>query len=317
MPTIPIQPQVPPKINTGQNAFNAYLQRGYTFGKNDSGNFQNFHYKGVQADVFALVDTFIVEGWSYTVTPFLGGGMAELEAHAGWASSQPGYPSGSGAEVPENIWELDSQDTQKNLLEADFPNGPSLVLTAKESRDALAKILQNPNYVWVPPGTGAGTCTDIAGTGVTYYFDSATSQNTPGNPGYSATNYHLLASDYAACYSLYLLSKSGMEVFPIEASVISHTQLVSNQYAVQASFLNVGRIISSASMYSMEGVPNSLLYAVPTIPTPSQFIETAGDLQYGWRKVRPKVTRLAYFKWRIAQSYQFGLWATKAYGNVL
>ena len=60
-----------------------------------------------------------------------------------------------------------------------------------------------------------------------------------------------------------------------------------------------------------------LLFNIPATPTPTQYIETAGDLRYAWRKPRPRVTRQSANKWQIVQSYQFGLWAVKIYGDVL
>lgn len=129
--------------------------------------------------------------------------------------------------------------------------------------------------------------------------------------------YTLYAADYDAAHSLYLLLKKGVSNFPVEASVIRHTSLVSNLYTVKASATNINRIIAGTSLTSLEGVPSELLFDVPTSPTPSQFIETVGDLQYGWKKHRPNVTRLARFKWRIVLNYQFGLWPVKLFGGVL
>ena len=46
-----------------------------------------------------------------------------------------------GTETPENIWELDPEDAQKGLLEADFPFG-SVNLNStgsQKTRNALAK----------------------------------------------------------------------------------------------------------------------------------------------------------------------------------
>ena len=209
-------------------------------------------------------------------------------------------------EEPENIWEMEPSDTEKELLGVNFPNG-SINLSSKDSREAVAKILTDDSAKWYPPYISGGG--NVTANGIYYIFDS--------NAPESDNSIVLPEIDYAPAYSLYLLMKAGMTSFPVEASVIKHTQLVSNQYAVKASFINVNRLLSSSSLYSVEGAPSALLFDVPVNPAPSQFIEDPGDLQYAWRKVRPSVTRLAQFKWRIVQNYQFGLWAVNPWGSVI
>lgn len=179
-------------------------------------------------------------------------------------------------EEPENIWELDAAETEKALTEADFPFS-SLLAISKANKDRIQDALRKPE--------------DFINT----------------SPAFSG-------ADAASANTLYLLMKEGVQSFPVESTVLRHTQIVSNRYTVQASYLNCNRIISTASMSSLEGVPGDLLFVLPPEPTPTQFIETPGDLQYGWRKQRPSVTRLSKFKWRISQAWQFNLWALKIYG---
>jgi hypothetical protein len=164
-------------------------------------------------------------------------------------------------------------------LEADFPFG-SLAAVSKVNKDKITDALNRP--------------TDFAST----------------NPTFSG-------ADATSALSLYLLLKSGVKSFPVEATIIRRSRLVSNSYTVQASQTNCNRIISTASMSSIEGVPGDILFSVPTPPTVVQLVETAGDLKYGWRKVRPNVTRSAYSKWRIVQTWQFGLWPVRLFGAVL
>jgi len=265
---------LPPKINVGPDGPSAWLQAGLKYGVNDSGPFQSFSYRGTRAEVEALAPQFNVTGWTWTVTRETHG-MATIEAQAGFNGGQ-GY---TGEEV-ENIWELDPNEVEKNLLESDFAAAISgqIGYISLENRATIKAALARPgDFITSSPAfTGA----------------------TVGN-----------------AYSLYLLMKNDVQSYPVEASVIRHTQVVSNRYTVKASFLNCNRIISTASMSSVEAVPGDLLYSLPGEPTATQYIETVGDLVYGWRKVRPAVTRLSRFKWRITQNYQFGLWAVRLYGN--
>lgn len=295
------------KINMGGLTGYPWLQKGYSYGRNDSGPFQTLITEGLNADVDADAVNFLYAGWTYTVER-KGSGISRMEAHAGWNPGAGGTTYST--EVLENIWELDPQETDKALLEADFPNGASLALTSNKTREALSKIINDEAGRWNPPIPGVQPGA-FAGTSIVWLFD--------GGMGVADSSdvIHLPTADYAPAHSLYLLMRAGVSAFPVEASIIKHSQLVSNLYAVQASFSNVGRIISSSSMYSIEGTPTSLLFGVPSTPSPSQFIEAAGDLQYGWRKSRPAVTRLALFKWRIVQNWQLGLFPTKIFGIVI
>lgn len=297
----------PPKINIGALTGLPWLQEGYAYGRNDSGPFQTWIEEGLDADIDTNAANFLNSGWTYTVTRKKNG-MSHMEAHAGWTGG-----SSYTSEVLENIWELDPMYVDKSILEADFPNGSAVTLGSKKTRAALGVIMANDTGVWSPNIPGTTGTANYGGNNfpLTYLFDD-------GVGGADTTSViHLLVADYAPAYSLYLLMKAGVSAFPVEASAIRHTQLLSNLYTVQAGYSNVGRIISTSSMTSVEGVPTGLLYAVPFTPTPTQFIETSGDLQYGWKKMRPSVTRLALFKWRVVQNWQLGLWPIKLFGTVL
>lgn len=324
-------------INSGLVSDYAFLQRGYTYGVNDSGPWQRFERRGLNSDIETWAGILFNAGWTYTVTretvdSGTDQGISRIEAKAGWA-----FPFLYGSETPENIWELDPQDEQKGLLEADFPFG-SVNLTSKLTREKLALIVASTNVTWYPASSSInsliyGVIRSDAGD---FIFDDGTSgvgvvfvNALSSAPTYGQIIFepysgnqlepvsHLPSADYDSAYSLYLMMKAGVEAFPMEASVIRHSQVTSNLYAVQASYNNMNRIISSASMYSIEGTPSALLFAVPNTPSPGQFIETAGDLQYGWRKVRPAVSRLSRMKWRVTQNYQLGLWPVKTFGGVL
>jgi len=323
---------IPPKFNTNVLSSDfSWLQKGYSYGYNDSGPWQKFKRSGLYTSCLSWYNTLLNAGWTVTMTmdsvdnrTYLG--KATVEASCGWA-----FPQIYGTETPENIWELDPQDEQKDLLNADFPNG-TINATSKDTRTAVSKLAEYDGSKWYLPGASDnGSAYGLALTSDTAYVfdDGALNVNVPTAWNDVAGEYeideaaikykfvHLPSADYSVAFSLYLMLKAGIESFPIEASTIRHTMLTSNQWVAMASFNNQGRIISSPSMYSVEGVPSTLLFSVPVLPSPLQFIETPGDLQYGWRKIRPHVSRLSRMKWRITQNYQFGLWPVKAFGMVL
>ena len=323
------------KINSGNgngyvNGITDYswIQKGYSYGVNDSGPWQRFKRSGLNSSVEQWYNVLFNAGWIVTVTrekvnSQTDQGISTIEANCGWP-----FPYLYGTETPENIWEIDPEDVQKNLLEADFQFG-SVNLTSKLSRTAAANIVEDTGAVWIPPGTYGNTYGLVYGTSNIWNFDNgamttadlntviAAYVSATGSTGGSYKYVSLPSADYPSVFSLVLLMKAGNEVFPMEASVIRHSMLTSNLYAVKASYNNMGRLISTPSMYSLEGVPTSLLFDVPSYPSASQFIETAGDLQYAWRKVRPAISRLSRMKWRVTQNYQFGLWPVKTFGNTL
>jgi len=322
----------PPRINTNFYTYDlSWMQQGYTYGVNDTGPWQKFKRRGLNSSIESWYTTLYNAGWIVQVTRekvnnVTDQGISEIEASCGWP-----FPYLYGTETPENAWELDPQDEQKGLLDADFPNG-SINVTSNLTRVAVAKLLEDTSATFYPAGSAYNSSTyNIAQTSDTsYVFDDGAMPLALGDPivvenaGIYSLQYpgqnpkfniiHLPAVDAAPAYSLYLLMKAGVENFPVENSKIQHTMVTSNQYAVKASFINQGRLISTASMYSVEGTPLNLLFNVPSMPLPTQFIEVAGDLQYAWRKIRPQVARLSRLKWRIVQTYQFGLWAVKPYG---
>jgi hypothetical protein len=299
---------LPPIILTGSRQGLPWFQKGYTYGKNDSGPYQTWIEEGRDADIDTNAAIFEAQGWTIEVVR-LTHKLSRLTAHAGWKGGAT-----YAGEVLENNLELEPEHTDKGILEADFPFGSVNLNTtgavgSQKTREALAKMANDENVIWVPPAADPGKAT--LSTGLAFKFDD-------GSGGADTATYiGLPSSDYGSAFSLYKLMKAGVSQFPMDAPTIRRSYLVSNLYSTLASYSNVRRIISTGSMASIEGVSGSALFSVPTQPTPGQFIETSGDLQYGWMKLRPAVTKLAQFKWRIGQNYQFGLWPVKLYGSVL
>jgi hypothetical protein len=83
---------------------------------------------------------------------------------------------------------------------------------------------------------------------------------------------------------------------------------------VPASLTNVKRIITSANLVALEGIPNDVLFTIPFetfIPGPSK-----GDQYraYGWLKKVPTIRAGARRKSSIEQEWVYGLYSTLLYG---
>jgi len=275
---------VPARINVGPSGKQAFPQPA-SWGRGESGYFWNYIYKGTKAEVDALIPT-LSNLVSFEKTDLLGG-LAELKVRT---SAPVGGTGGSSGSPIEDIWEYEGNDAEKDLLTADYPNTGTLAQLSKSDKELLKNILDDPGAI---------------GHADTQLFSNAD------------TGHYYVPTNFDLTYSYYLLMKAGVSSFPVRSPVIRHTQIVSNAYTIQASFTNMGRIISTASLGALESVPSTLLFAIPPEPTVSQFIETAGDLKYGWRKADPVVRRQTLTKWQVAQAWQFGLWAVKIHGTVL
>ncbi len=256
------------------------------YGRDESGFYSVEVYKGTVAEVKARAAGYDAAGAQYEVED-MNGGQAQLSVRTGWANSNQ-----LGQEIPVDVWELDPQEVEKDLLDADFPHSEVFdePIPAAD-RTFLTKAIESPD------------------ASVEFLGQSDT------HPQIDGEIITITRPDLV--YPMYRLMRSGVRSFPVEASVIRHSQLVSNRYTVKASFTNCGRIFSNATFISSEGVPSDLLFDVPASPTVIQFIEEAGDLAYGWRKLRPSIQRLALQRWQITNNYQFGLWTVKTYGPVL
>lgn len=205
----------------------------------------------------------------------LNGGRARLEFRVSYDLTS--QVAGT-AESPENLWELLTKTADKDVVQADFP-------FALTSAFGVGPISQANRIIIEQNLSNIGPSPTFVSDG------TQTSADT-----------------------LWQLICAGVRSFPVDAPVIRHTQMVSNIYAVKVSYFNVRRIMSAATFVSLEQVPNDLLFAVPPDLTSSQFVKFPGDLIYGWLKLRPEVTRMAYLKWRITQEYEYGLYPASLSG---
>jgi hypothetical protein len=125
------------------------------------------------------------------------------------------------------------------------------------------------------------------------------------------------AQNPVGCYTLYNLMIRGQTSFAMFAPVLRQTQTVTAQYAIAASQLNVGKLISSSSLPTIENLPDDLLFNLPEDTVTDQYIQIPGDLLFGWFKKFPTVRQVARLKWQILQEWQYGLWPVVVYGQPL
>jgi hypothetical protein len=254
-------------------------QQPTRYGKNESGFYSVVQFEGTAKEIKIRAAAYDAIGAQYEVEEMFGG-LCRLNVFLSWASAGQ-----VASETPVSVWELEPNEVEKDLLDADFPFASTFSggvgNVSKQNRMAVKTALDTvPEDDSLPPAMFSDGTEDSA-------------------------------------LSLYYLMRAGVRAYAVDAMVIRHTQVVSNRYSNKVAMTNVGRILSSATLVSVEGVPSDLLFDVPGEPSVTQFIETAGDLAYGWKKLRPQITESAYQKKQVVRRWQFGLWALKIHGAVL
>jgi hypothetical protein len=120
----------------------------------------------------------------------------------------------------------------------------------------------------------------------------------------------LIDFDDPAADALLALMIKGVRSFRVFAPTLRVSKLVSNTYAVQASQTNVGRIISAATLAAQESVPTRLF----TLPSN---VSAKTGFNYGFYKNFPNIQQATAGRWQVSQEWDWGLWATAIFGDVL
>jgi len=128
------------------------------------------------------------------------------------------------------------------------------------------------------------------------------------DPGPDTTPARTPGSDYDRLFDQI---QAGLRSVEIVAPVLRHTQTVSANWTVKAALTNVGRLLSTATLESSEGVPVDVLFELPSGTT------TRPDMAYAWKKEFPTVRVSANNKRQIEQEFKYGLWSTLLYQAVL
>lgn len=254
------------------------------WGRTEQGQFYEWTYEGTKNEIAAQAALLDSQGFLYEVEETWG--KARLTARLPYNPNA----GGGGTEAPVDLWEFISGREQKDLLEADVPTGITATLSQKNI-ELLRKVIQDP-----PSGTASGNynpTTNPEGSVVAACF-------TDGNPTNALTIYNLM--------------KAGVRSAIVQTPTLRHTQTVSNNWAIPAANTNVGRVISTASIVSLEGVPSGLLFNLPNaVPASFQTI----SVDYGWLKHGPNVQQIAGRKWQLTQEWEYGLWPLAIVNTIL
>jgi len=205
-------------------------------------------------------------------------------------------------EPPISLWEISSQKVEKDLLESALSFGTIGAISAPDAILIQTALQQQQQGIPIK-STWFNSPTDTTGAALTYQDANHTPYAAAANP--------------AGCYSVFLLMLHGVRSYPVKAPVLKHTLTTNSAYPIKASLANTQQILSTATLILNESIPNNLLFNLPSDATPAFFVETAGDLQYGWFKAFPTVRQIAQLKWNIEQEWQYGLWPIKLYGAPL
>lgn len=238
-----------------------------TWGRNESGNYSLWSFEGSKREVFALAASYAqIQGLMYEVKESFG--KYRLDVRFPW-NMQGIDPR---TDLIEN-WELFANTVEADILSTVIPSGVLDGATAQQ----IAKIRFLIN---TPPDPADPTNYPVQSD---FVLDS-------GGDGLNA-------------YVVWTRMKKGVLNFPVEAPVLRHTATTSLQFAIPASLINVRKLLSTQSLYTLEGAPAAYLFNLPVDPPPVDPL-----LIYGWRKVFPTIQQVALMKWQIVQEFHYGLW---------
>ena len=191
------------------------------------------------------------------------------------------YNPDTANEQAVDLWEYVGSKAQKDLLASSVQTGITGTLSQKNI-ELIRQCLSN----------------DFANTADTKTLTQA--DFTDGSPANALTLYNLM--------------KAGVTDSIVRAPNLRHTQTVSFIYPITLAKLNVGRIISTATLLTLENTPTWATAGLPTDVPPS-FVTIA--TAFGWYKNDPTIQQIAGQKYQIVQEYEYGLWATAIWGAPL
>ncbi len=205
------------------------------------------------------------------------GGVWETEesftgAHTILNARIPADPNGQDDTV--NTWEFFAQTAEKDLLESDNAEVNAL---SEQNLAAIRGFLQTPP---TPDEVFAG-------------LDFGTD------------------GDATTAEEVYNLMVFGVKSIRVNVPTLRHTATASGANTIIAVLENIGRIFSTSGLFRYEGIPNSVLFALP------QDSSSKAGFAYGWYKKHPTVRAAARQKVQVEREWEYGLWPTLIYGSVL
>jgi hypothetical protein len=246
------------------------------YGRNEVGQFATVPYEDVDPNkINNLAAQFDRLGYRYRVIHSFG--KHRLEVYLS-------YNPETKDEQPVDLWEYTSLTAQKSLLAANVVSGITQLLIAEN-----VKIIKDALNGTMPNG-----------------FVSS-----PGHTDLQPSDFTGNINQQNAAWDVYTLMHNDFETVEVGAPTIRHTQTVSFIYPITLSKENVGRVITTPTLISMENPPDWAVNGLPDDPAP-----TIGGivLAYGWMKKPPAIQQIAGQKVQLVQEFQYGLWPLIIYG---
>lgn len=110
--------------------------------------------------------------------------------------------------------------------------------------------------------------------------------------------------------TLYNLLLNDVESIQQFTPVVRRTRITASSYTVKASDTNMGKILTTAQMTSLEGCPDTVLFALPETPDGTS---RPVAVRVGWLKKPARVQQQGDGKWQIVQEYDWDNWAALLY----
>lgn len=252
------------------------------YGFNESGRFAVVPYEDVDKNKINQLALQCEQlGLSYRVTHSFGKSRIEV---------QFSYNPDAGFDTPIDLWEYSGRSVPKDILQAVTNTGITGTLSALNIEVIRLAMAENWGLISNAPKDSIGVPTLNTGC------------FTDGNPNNALTIYNLM--------------KSGMTDYPVRAPVIKHTQIVSAVYPVTLPQLNVGKIISTSTLQSLElTLPQWAISGLPSIAPPA--FSDGKQFVFAWYKNEPTIQQTALKKITVVQEYEYGLWPIAVLGAAL
>ena len=110
---------------------------------------------------------------------------------------------------------------------------------------------------------------------------------------------------------VYNLMLSGAKSIRVSSPVVRRTRITASSYTVKASDTNMGKILSTAQMTSLENAPTTVLF---NLPSTGSSVGAAGVARRsGWYKKPAKVNQQGDGQWQITQEYEYDIWSSDLY----
>lgn len=257
------------------------FQQPSSYGRNESGQFSTVIFEDVDAGkINLLAAAYDAAGVNYAVDHSFGKSKLTVQLSYNYNQAQ---------EAPVDLWEYSGRSTPKDLLQAATNTG-------------ITGTLSILNIEVIRKAT-ANDFTDIKNAST----DSAGIKSlngacfTDGNP--------------ANALIIYSLMKSGFSDYPIRCPILRHTQTVSAIWPITLSQFNVGKIITTSTLFSLETVPAWAINGLPNIAAPA--FSDGKSFVFGWYKDDANINQIAGRKVSIVQEFQYGLWPTAVFGTAI